>query len=114
LHWHNYEYNHIHLIAALIGYFYFSFALYVIADRTKTDGAILAFIPLLDLIPLIGSSRRSWLWLLALLVPLLNIFAFAWIWMGIAEARKKEPLLGILMLIPVVNVFVLGYLAFVD
>ncbi len=111
---HLHQLDTIQVSASFIVYLYFAISLYVIATKTRAEGAILAFIPCLNLIPLINSSRRSLLWLLALFVPVLNIVAIAWIAMGICEARKKEPLLGLLVFVPVVNLFLWGYVAFID
>jgi hypothetical protein len=38
----------------------------------------------------------------------------ALIWAAIAEARKKPSWLGILSIVPIVNLIVLGYLAWSD
>lgn len=106
------DHDSIRIVASLIGYLYFSLALYSCARKTNSDGAILAFIPILFLAPLLNASKRSWLWILGLIF--IFPIAWAWIWMGIAEARGKSALLGILMLVPLVNLFVLGYIAFAD
>ena len=103
------------MIAVYIAiYLYCSVCLYVCAKKTNYDYPFLAFIPLLNLGPIFGVSKRSVLWLLACFIPILNIVAIAWIWMGIAEARGKNSMLGILCLIPLVNFIVMGYIAFVD
>ena len=47
-------------------------------------------------------------------VPYLNIVFLAWIWYRIAENTNKPGWLGLLMVIPVVNLLVMYYLAFVD
>jgi hypothetical protein len=108
------EVSTVHAGFSIVLYLYIAFCLYLIATRTNSEGALLAFVPCLNLIPLINSSRRSLLWLLALFVPGLNLVAIAWIVMGICEARKKEPLLGLLAFIPGVNLLLWGYLAFSD
>ncbi len=48
----------------------------------------------------------------ACFIPLINIVLLLLIWMGVAEARGKPAWVGILMLVPGVNLIVVGYLAF--
>src|SRR5262249_34071778 len=85
-HWHEHV-SSIHVSAGLIAYLYFAITLYVVAEKTRAEGAILAFIPCLSVIPLLNSSRRSFLWLILLFIPPITIVAIAWIMMGICEAR---------------------------
>ena len=47
-------------------------------------------------------------------IPLVNIVIAVIVWMGIVEARGKPSWLGILMLIPVVNIIIPGFLAFTE
>jgi len=49
-----------------------------------------------------------------LLIPIVNIVIGIVLWMAIAERRGKENWFGILIIIPVVGIFIPGYLAFFD
>jgi hypothetical protein len=45
---------------------------------------------------------------------LVNIVFIIIVWMGIAEARNKPNWWGILLIVPVANIIVPGYLAWSD
>ena len=102
------------IILSIVLYIYASFSLFTIARKTHCEVAFLAFVPILQVVPLVQAAGKSLLWILLLLIPVVNIVAIVLIWMGIAEQRGKSPLLGLLMLIPGLNLLVLGYLAFSD
>jgi hypothetical protein len=48
------------------------------------------------------------------LIPLVNIVIFIILWMAVAEARGKPSWLGILLIVPLIGIFVPGYLAWSD
>jgi hypothetical protein len=74
------------LVCFAVGYVYVSLALQTIAQKTNTANGWLAWIPIANII----------------------------LMMGIAEARSKPSWWGILLIIPVVNLIVPGYLAWSD
>jgi hypothetical protein len=103
----------------LILYIYTALCLQAIANKTGTSSAWRAWIPIANLFLMCDIGGVSYLWLLVLLlsfVPLLgmavDIFFICYIWYNIAQARGKPAWLGILMLLPVINFIVMGYLAF--
>jgi hypothetical protein len=49
-----------------------------------------------------------------MLIPLVNIVIAIIVWIGVCEKRGKSGALGIAMIVPLVNLIVLGYLAFSD
>jgi hypothetical protein len=59
------------------------------------------------------AKRPIW-WAILALIPIVNI---CWIvmgvivWMDISKARGKEAWLGVLMIVPIANLVVPGYLA---
>ena len=103
----------------VILYFYTSLALMTIAKKTNTDNSWFAWIPILNIYLMMKiADARLWTFiafLIAGLIPfvgsLLVIAIMMTWWWGIAKARDKSGILGILMLIPVVNLIILGYLA---
>lgn len=100
------------LILAL--YIYTAYALYKIAEKTNTPNAWFAFVPILNIALMIQIARQSLWWLLALLVPLVNVIVIIWLWMKVAEARNRPSWWGILMIIGPINLIVLYFLAFKD
>jgi len=96
----------------IIIYFYFSLCVYVIARKTETENSWWAFIPLLNIILVLLIGDKPVWWVFLCFVPLLNLLIVALIWMGVAEVRCKPSWLGGLMVLPGVNLIVIGYLAF--
>jgi hypothetical protein len=98
-------------VVALACYVFFGILLTILANKTNTPNAWMAWVPVLSAILLCRIGRRSpWL-ILLLIVPLVNIAVLIFIFMGVCEARGKPPIAGLLMLVPVVNFFVLIWLA---
>ena len=99
-------------------YIYASLALMTIAKRTKTKDAWLAWIPIANIYLMMKIGRLP-TWTLALwaliFVPMLGGLAGAgmtiWSWWAIAEQRGKDGWWGILMLVPLLNLVLIGILA---
>ena len=110
------------LLIALAVYIYTSWAVMTIAKKTKTEPAWLAWIPIANLFLLAKIADTPW-WtaLLAILlswIPVIGQLAFVaafayWFWF-IAQKRGYDNWIGILMIIPVVNLILLGVLAWAD
>lgn len=100
------------LILAAAGYIYKSICLQLIAKKTNTPNAWLAWIPIADMFLMCSIGKKSYWWVLLMYVPIVNIIFFILLWMEISKARGKEDWLGILMILPLVQIFIIGYLAF--
>jgi hypothetical protein len=105
----------------LLFYIYSAVCLFIIAKKTATPRPWLAWIPLANLFLMCKAGGLSYLWLLGLflgLMPfigtLLTAALMAFIWYNIALKRNKPGWLGILTIVPVVNLVVVGYLAFAE
>lgn len=92
-------------------YLYLSVCIYCLADKTGADNRWFAFLPILDAILLLDVAEMPLWWLLLLFIPVVNVIAAALIWMSVARVRGKPPWVGILVVVPGINLFVLGYLA---
>lgn len=103
------------LVAILVGnvllYVYFGVTLMVIARKTNTRNAWLAWIPIGNIFLMCSAGRRPAWWVLLLLIPVVNLVVVAILWMSIAEVRGKAPWTGVLVLVPVVGLLVPAYLA---
>ena len=115
--------GHGGLAAALIGgyccfiaviYVYVSFCVMKIAQKCHVENAWMAWIPIVNLWVMCQAAKKEWWWILLCFLPLINIVAFCVLWMGIAENRGKPSWVGLLILIPLVNFIMIGYLAFSD
>ena len=100
------------VIFGLIFYVYMSLCLMKIAQKTNTENAWLAWIPIANVVLMIQIAKRPMWWIILMFIPLANIVVGIIIWMDLAEAVKKERWWGILMIVPVVSFIVPGYLAF--
>jgi hypothetical protein len=104
----------IFCIVFLVFYVYHALALQAIAEKTNTENAWFAWIPILNLILMLTIAKKPIWWIILFFIPLVGFFMFIPVWMAIAEARGKPNWWGILIIVPVVNVIVPGYLAWAD
>ena len=102
------------LIAAIIVYVILFAPLFLIAKKTRGGPPVMAFIPFLNILLMTSIAEVSVLWAVGLFIPIVNLVATVVIWMGICTRCRKEPLLGLLMLVPGVNVLLIWYLALSD
>ena len=110
-------------LLSVVGYVYFAVCLQTIARKTGTRHGWMAWIPILDFLLMCWIAGRSGWWVLFFMVTgLINhivgvilaiIFGIV-LCLGIAGARGKPVWLGLLMCVPIVNLFAVGYLAFSD
>ena len=103
------------LLFSILVYAWAAFCLMTIAEKAGTPESWLAWIPLLNIYLFCKIAGHSGLWVLAILfVPILNIIIAVWFWIEIAIRRNKPELYGILMIVPVVNLLMMGLIAFGD
>lgn len=107
------------VLIILAVYIYTSICLMFIAQKTKTNNAWLAWIPIANVFLMTSIAKQHWGLALAIiilgLIPLLNLAAIAlgiYIWWLISERRNVHGAFSLLMLLPVVNLVYMGYLAF--
>tara|TARA_Y100000310_G_scaffold338005_1_gene426519 strand:+ start:638 stop:1036 length:399 start_codon:yes stop_codon:yes gene_type:complete len=106
------------LIFLFIAYIYSSIAIMKVAKRTKTSKGWLAFIPIANfylMAKMAGKSGWTMFAFFLVLVPTLGIIllaaVIAWWWWSIAEKCGKPNWYGVLMAIPIVNLVIVGLLA---
>ena len=104
----------VYLICLLALYVYGSLALQTIANKTNTENAWLAWIPIANIVLALNIAKKPIWWIILFFIPLVNIVMFVLVVMGIAEARNKPSWWGILVIVPIVNLIVPGYLAWSD
>ena len=74
----------------------------------------LVWLPLFKQIPLLRAAGISPGWFLAILIPPVYFIVYI-VWsFKIARARGKSPFVGLLLLLPVLNVLAFLYLALAD
>lgn len=85
-----------------------------IAEKTGTENGWWAWIPILNILLMLAIARKPLWWIILLLIPLVNLVILILVFVGICQARGKSGLLTIGFFVPIVNLIVLGYLAFGD
>lgn len=105
------------LVCAVIGlalYVYLALALYTIANKTHTENAWMAWIPIVNVVLLLNVAKKPIWWIILFFIPLVSLVMAIIVWMAVAEARGKPNWWGILLIVPLVNLIVPGYLAWAD
>ena len=106
------------LVCAVIGlafYVYLALAVYTIANKTHTENAWLAWIPILNAILMVNIAKKPIWWaIIIIFVPLVNIVFLILVWMAMAEARGKPSWWGIMIIVPLMQLITPGYLAWAD
>jgi hypothetical protein len=104
----------IFLIFFVVFYVYFALALQTIAQKTDTENAWLAWIPIAQFVLMLNIAKKPIWWIILFFIPLVSLVMAIIVWMGIAEERGKPNWWGILWIVPGVNLIVPGYLAWSD
>ena len=77
-------------------YAYFSYGIQTIANKTGTENAWLAWIPLANVYLLCKVADKPGWWLVLFLIPLVNIVVSVIVWLVVAEKRGKGGVWGVL------------------
>lgn len=93
-------------------HFFFSYCAFLICQKTGHKPGALVWIPLLQLLPLIQAAGMPGLWLLAWLVPGVNLAAYVLWCIKISCARNKGKGTALLLILPITTPFAFIYLAF--
>jgi hypothetical protein len=104
----------IFLIFCLVMYVYVALALQTIAQKTDTENAWLAWIPIANIVLMLNIAKKPIWWIILFFIPLVSLVMAIIVWMAIAEERGKPNWWGILLIIPGVGLIVPGYLAWSD
>ena len=102
----------VFLVMIVGAYVYFSLCLFLIAKKLGIPHAWAAWVPILQVWPLLSSAGKPCWWVLLLFIPLLNVFIGVYLWICITENLGRNKWLGLLMLLPVFNFVWMGILAF--
>jgi hypothetical protein len=102
----------IYLLSIIAFYVYFSLCLFSIAKKLHVSEPWTAWIPIVNIWTIVSAAGKPWWWILLLIVPIINVFIGIYLWICITENLGKNRLLGLLMLLPIINLIFLGFLAF--
>ena len=88
--------------------------IFILAKKTNTPNAWLAWIPIAHYYLLCKIGQKPGWWMLLILLPILGLIFFVLAWMGICYVRQRPTWLGLLIVMPCVNVVLPWYLALSD
>ena len=94
------------LALGLVIYVYLGMMLSMLARKTATRGAGMAWVPVLNMVLMCRIARKPGFYVFLLFVPFVNLMVIVMIWMAIARVRGKSPALALLLLIPPVSILV--------
>ena len=104
------------IFAAL--YVYTSLAIMAIAKKNRVGPEWLAWVPIANLVLLLKIARLQWQWIFALFIGIIPIIGGAlimagmvYVWWKVCKHMHKPEWYAILMIVPIVNLVVMGYLA---
>jgi hypothetical protein len=96
----------------LLFYAFFCYCSMLICQKAGTEPGALVWIPVLQIVPLVRAAGMAPVWVLAFIIPVLNLVAQV-VWsFKIASARGKGVGVAILLLLPLANLLAFMYLAF--
>ena len=102
----------IFLVLVLALYVYYSYSLQRIAVKTSTENGWMAWVPIFNVVLMCRIARKSLWYFLGMLIPYVNILVLMYIWGEMAGNLGRSKWIGVLMIVPVANLAVPGYLAF--
>lgn len=83
----------------------------ILAKKFDVNSPWMAWVPFVNIYLNCKLAGRPGWWFLLCLVPLANIIIYVILWMDISERCNKPRWVGILMVVPFVNIFLTWYLA---
>lgn len=104
----------MNIVLAVVLYFVEVIPIYTIARKCGQEYAWLAWVPIADAWLLFDLAGLPIEYMLGLLIPGLNLVLVGFVWWQIAENTNKPGWIGLLMLIPLVNLGVGYYIAYVE
>ena len=102
----------IFLVLGAALYVYFSLCLFLIAKKLNVQAPWTAWIPLVNIWTLLQAAGKPCWWVLLFFIPFVSVIVIAYVWMCIVENLGRNKWLGLLMLVPIVNLVYIGVLAF--
>ena len=106
------------VIFGIIAYIYSAIALMAIAKKTKSKSRWMAWVPILNVYLMTRMAGIPGWWTLIIFAPLIPVIGsiavmvgMVYFWWLIAEKIHKPGWWGILMVIPIVNLVLMGIMA---
>ena len=100
--------------ALFLVYLFFCYCCRLICRKVGQKSVALLWLPLFKHIPLLRAAGINPAWFLAILLPPVYLIVYIVWCFKIARARGKSAFVGLLLLLPVLNVLAFLYLALAD
>ncbi|GAB4490276.1 MAG: hypothetical protein OHK006_22910 [Thermodesulfovibrionales bacterium] len=100
------------LIVGVVLYVFVTLCIFLIAKKLDVPAPWTAFVPVVNLWTIVMCAGKPGWWVVLFLIPIVSVIVSIYLWMCIAENLGRNKLLGLLMLVPIVNLIFLGMLAF--
>ena len=100
------------LIFVLISYVFSAIIIMKIAKKLGVGDLWMAWIPILQVVPLLKAADKELWWIILLFIPGVNIVISVLLFMEISKRLGKPDWWGILTIVPFVNLVILAILAF--
>lgn len=93
-------------------YVVFAYPFYVMGQKTSSEHPWFAFVPILNVVLMLEIGGLELWYIVLFFIPCVNIIVSVYAWMKVAEAMEKPSWVGLLSLVPFVNLVLPFYLAF--
>lgn len=109
----NTDFSLVTIVVALAVYAFFAVCLSRIGTKAGFgEIAWWSWVPVMQILLILKVAGVAWWWIFLLMIPLVNLVIGMIVWIKVAQKLGKSPWVGVLMFVPAVDLFVLGYLAF--
>lgn len=105
------QFGIVSVVVALGIYLFFAYCLVALGRKLQDSRPWWGWIPVMQVLLMLRLAGLSYWFFLALLIPFVNIAVAIWVWVRIAKRLSKPAWVGALMVVPGLDLFVLGYLA---
>jgi hypothetical protein len=95
-------------------YLFYCYCCMLICAKAGQKSGLLVWLPGLKLLPMLKAAGMSRWWFLAYFVPVLNLVAHILWCFKISDARGKNQVIAVALILPVTNILAFLYLAFSD
>ncbi len=100
------------IAGSVLFYLFFCFCCKLIVEKTGHETGAMIWIPILQVFPLFRAANMSGWWIVLVFIPGLNLVASIVWCIKITQARGKNVLVALLLILPFTNLFAFLYLAF--
>jgi hypothetical protein len=99
------------LVGGLVLYVYIAYTMMILAQRLHHQkDAWMAWVPLANLYLMTKMGGQPWWWAFGIIITPINLFVVPFLWFTVAGRLGKNPWVGAAIIIPLVGLFIPGYL----